>query len=123
MQNIHTMEELTRTQTNLALLRKHQADQCRCRRKRTIDVELVGLRVGDFVLVTFPGELTVQIGLNIKKASPHPRHVRRRLHQRLHLLRADGRAAAERRRRPGRQRLPPGAGVAEAVRGARSRRC
>ena len=30
-----------------------------------------GLRVGDFVLVTFPGELTVQIGLNIKKASPH----------------------------------------------------
>ena len=33
--------------------------------------ELVGLRVGDFVLVTFPGELTVEIGLNLKKASPH----------------------------------------------------
>ena len=32
---------------------------------------MVGLRVGDFVLVTFPGELTVQIGLNIKQASPH----------------------------------------------------
>ena len=28
-------------------------------------------RIGDFVLVTFPGELTVQIGLNIKKTSPH----------------------------------------------------
>jgi hypothetical protein len=40
---------------------------------RTIDVELVGLRIGDFVLVTFPGELTVRIGLNIKKKSPHPR--------------------------------------------------
>jgi hypothetical protein len=39
--------------------------------RREIEVELVGLRIGDFVLVTSPGELTVQIGLNIKKASPH----------------------------------------------------
>ena len=31
------------------------------------------MRIGDFVLVTFPGELTVQIGLNIKKNSPHKR--------------------------------------------------
>jgi hypothetical protein len=36
-----------------------------------LDVEVGGIRVGDFVLVTFPGELTVQIGLNIKQASPH----------------------------------------------------
>jgi len=36
-----------------------------------VDVEVVGMRVGEFVLVTFPGELTVRIGLNIKKASPH----------------------------------------------------
>ena len=35
--------------------------------------QVVALRVHDFVLITFPGELTVQIGLNIKKASPHPR--------------------------------------------------
>ena len=40
--------------------------------KRTISVEMLGIRIGDFVLVTFPGELTVRIGLNIKKASPHP---------------------------------------------------
>ncbi|MFO0909650.1 MAG: hypothetical protein U0794_15110 [Isosphaeraceae bacterium] len=70
LQNIHTMEELTRLRTNLALLRKHQADNVAAG-KPTIDAELVGLRVGDFVLVTFPGELTVQIGLNIKKTSPH----------------------------------------------------
>ena len=32
---------------------------------------MAGLRVGDFVLITFPGELTVDIGLNVKKTSPH----------------------------------------------------
>ena len=39
--------------------------------KPTIDAEVLGLRIGDFVLVSFTGELSVQIGLNIKKASPH----------------------------------------------------
>ena len=71
IQNILTMEELTRVQTNLALLRKHQASLVAAG-KRTIDVELLGVRIGDFVLTTFPGELTVRIGLNIKKRSPHP---------------------------------------------------
>jgi hypothetical protein len=70
VENIRTMEQLTRVQTNLALLRKHQADNLAAG-TRTVDVELLGVRVGDFVLVTFPGELTVQIGLNIKKAAPH----------------------------------------------------
>jgi hypothetical protein len=70
MGNIYTMEQLTRTQINLALLRKHQAANAAAG-KRTIDVELVGLRIGDFVLLSFPGELTVQIGLNIKSKSPH----------------------------------------------------
>lgn len=70
VRNILIMEELTRIQTNLALLRKHQATNLAAT-KRMLDVELVGLRVGDFVLLTFPGELTVQIGRNIKAASPH----------------------------------------------------
>lgn len=70
IENIYTMEQLTRTQTNLALLRKHQAQNVAAG-KRTLDVEVLGIRIGDFVLVTFPGELTVQIGLNIKKAAPH----------------------------------------------------
>ncbi|MHB8972055.1 MAG: hypothetical protein ACYC3X_19500 [Pirellulaceae bacterium] len=68
--NIHVMEELTRVQTNLALLRKHQADNLAAP-QRTLEVELLGIRIGDFVLVTFPGELSVQIGLNIKQKSPH----------------------------------------------------
>lgn len=71
LHNVLTMEELTRVQTNLALLKKHQAQNIAAG-KRTVDVELVGLRVGEFVLLTFPGELTVQIGLNLKAASPHP---------------------------------------------------
>lgn len=69
-QNIRIMEELTRVQTNLALLEKHQAQHLAAGR-RTLDVELAALRIGDFVLLTFPGELTVQIGLNIKSRSPH----------------------------------------------------
>ena len=68
--NIHIMEQLTRNQTNLALLQKHQAGSIAAG-KGTIDVELLGLRIGEFVLLTFPGELSVQIGLNIKKMSPH----------------------------------------------------
>jgi hypothetical protein len=70
VQNIHVMEELTRVQENLALLQMHQAQNAAAG-KKTLDAEVLGLRVGEFVLVTFPGELSVQIGLNIKKRSPH----------------------------------------------------
>ena len=70
IRNIYIMEELTRVQTNLSLLRKHQATFLDSG-KRTVDVELLGVRVGDFVLITFPGELTVRIGLNLKQRSPH----------------------------------------------------
>jgi hypothetical protein len=72
LRNIYIMEELTRIQTNLALLRKHQADNAAAG-KSTIDVEVLGVRIGDFVLVTFPGEPSVQVGLNIKQMSPHKR--------------------------------------------------
>lgn len=68
--NIYTMEELTRVQTNLSLLRKHQAVNAAVP-EGTIHIEVLGVRIGEFVLVTFPGELTVQIGLNIKETSPH----------------------------------------------------
>ena len=39
---------------------------------RTIRVEISALRIGDFRWITFPGELTVQIGLNIKSQAPYP---------------------------------------------------
>ena len=62
---------MTRLQTNMDLLKKHQARN-RAAEKSTIDVEVTGVRIGDFVLVTFPGELSVEIGLRIKKQSPLP---------------------------------------------------
>jgi len=68
--NLMTMEKLTRVQTNLALLRKHQETNLAAGRK-PLRVEILAIRIGGFVIVTFPGELTVEIGLNIKKASPH----------------------------------------------------
>lgn len=71
IRNTLTMEQLTRLQANLNLLKMHHAQNVAAG-KPTIDVEVVGARVGDFVLVTFPGELTVEIGLNIKKRAPAP---------------------------------------------------
>jgi hypothetical protein len=70
IRNIHTMEELTRAQTNLDLLRMHHAQNVAAG-KRTIDVEVLGVRIADFIFVTFPGEPTVEIGLKIKKNARH----------------------------------------------------
>ena len=70
VRNILVMEELTRKQINLALMEKHQARNV-ASGSTTVEVEVVGLRVGDFRLITFPGEVTIPIGLNLKKQSPH----------------------------------------------------
>ncbi len=69
--NVLAMERMTILRTNIALLRKHAATN-RAAGGKPIEAEVAALRVGEFRLVTFPGELTVEIGLAIKKASPHP---------------------------------------------------
>ena len=66
--NLAVMEKLTRLNANLALLKKHLAET-RAAQSPTLEAEVCGLRVGAFKLVTFPGEVTVQVGLNIKKAA------------------------------------------------------
>lgn len=66
--NIEIMERLTRLNSNLALLKMH-LKQTEAAASPTLDAEVCGLRVGDFKLVTFPGEVTGQVGLNIKKAA------------------------------------------------------
>lgn len=70
LENVKNMEELTRKQINLRLLKKHQAE--RDTLGPEVSAETVALRVGDFRLITFPGELTVEIGLGLKKQAPHP---------------------------------------------------
>jgi hypothetical protein len=69
--NLASMEELTRLNTNLALLKRHQA-QTEATGASALEAEVCGLRIGDFKLVTFPGELTVEVGLNIQKDSADP---------------------------------------------------
>ena len=66
LKNIHTMEALTRNQTNLALLKMHHKENLDAG-SRSIEVEIARVKIGDFKMLTFPGELTVQIGLNIKR--------------------------------------------------------
>lgn len=70
LKNIRTMEELTRRQINRDLLARHQAR--RTELGDTVTAEVVRLRVGEFHLVTFPAEVTVETGLGLKERSPHP---------------------------------------------------
>ena len=71
LENIQVMERLTRLNVNLALLKQHLA-QNQAAGRPTLEVEIAGVRIGDFFLVTFPGELTVEIGLNLKRRAPAP---------------------------------------------------
>ena len=66
--NIYLMERLTRIRENLSLVKMHQFKSAGA---QTINVEILGVKIGNMRLVTFPGELTVQIGLNIKKNAPN----------------------------------------------------
>jgi len=64
LNSIYKMEELIVTEANLGYLRKSNLQD-------PIRAEVMGLRIGDFVLITFSGELFSQIGLNIKNNSPY----------------------------------------------------
>lgn len=67
LSNIYRMEELTRVNANLRLLNMHQQQNVDAG-KRTVDVEVMALRLGNLVMITFPGELTVPIGLGDRKS-------------------------------------------------------
>ncbi|NLS92579.1 MAG: hypothetical protein GXX96_10500 [Planctomycetaceae bacterium] len=64
---IEQMEKLIRVRGNLAALEALQKEGT-----EPIDAEIQGLRIGPFVLVTFPGEPFAEVGLNIKRRSPAP---------------------------------------------------
>ena len=69
--NIDAMERITRLNVNLALLESHLARRDAAA-GAPLDAEIGGLRVGDFRLVTFPGELVSGVGLDVKRAAGHP---------------------------------------------------
>ena len=69
LQNMRTMEKLARIQDKIAMLERHKEIN-RAAGEPTVTTEVQGIRIGDFVLVTTATELCVEIGLNLKKASP-----------------------------------------------------
>lgn len=72
VRNIYTMEQLSRINTNLQLLKQHQQRNLAAT-KRMIDAEVTAIRLADMAMITFPGEATVRIGLSIKQKSPYQR--------------------------------------------------
>ena len=66
LKNIYTMEGISRLQTNLRLLRLHHREIVEIG-SRSLEVEVIGLKMGELKLATFPGELTVRIGLGLKE--------------------------------------------------------
>lgn len=63
---IEQMERLIRIRSNLEAYQRHRDRE----QSDPIAAEIVGLRVGDFALVTFPGEPFAEIALRIKRQSP-----------------------------------------------------
>lgn len=70
LQNIYAMEKLTRIQDKIATLKKHQTINEESG-KTTIPAEVQGIKIGECVLITSPAEVLVEVGLNVKKASPY----------------------------------------------------
>lgn len=68
LQCIYKMEELIRLRTNLQILKGHLSRSD----SSSLAAEIQGIRIGDFVLVTFPGELFTDVALRLKKQSPSP---------------------------------------------------
>ncbi|MEN8228837.1 MAG: hypothetical protein ABFS38_11845 [Bacteroidota bacterium] len=70
IRNMRAMDKLAQIQENKAFLKTKQGEIIKINEK-TIAVEIEGIRIGDFVLVTFPGEPFARVGMNIKDGSPY----------------------------------------------------
>jgi len=64
LNNIYKMEELLMIESNLLYLTEPLPED-------PIKIEIMAMRIGEFVLISFPGELFAQVGLNIKQSSPY----------------------------------------------------
>lgn len=70
LHNIRVMEKLTRNEDKIATLKGHKAFND-ASGEADFAAEVQGIRIGECVLVTCPAEVLVQVGLNIKQASPY----------------------------------------------------
>jgi len=70
LRNIRAMEALARIEDKIATLHRHKAINDEAG-EPTVATEVQGIKIGDFVLVSSPAEVLVEVGLHIKKASPH----------------------------------------------------
>ncbi len=70
LDNTRAMEKLARIQDKISTLRKHQRINDESG-EATISAEVMGIKIGEFVLISSPAEVLLEIGLNIKKASPY----------------------------------------------------
>lgn len=68
LQCIDRMERLILVRTNLQIFRDHLKQQA----AGPLRAEVQAIRIGPFVLVTFPGEPFAEVGLRIKQQSPAP---------------------------------------------------
>jgi hypothetical protein len=69
LKNIYAMEKLSRIQDRIATFKFHKALNDAAG-EPTIPAEIMGIRIGEFVLISSPAEVLVQVGLNVKRASP-----------------------------------------------------
>ena len=66
LESIAQMERLIQLRSNLSILQRQQEKGD----SGSIPVEVQGMRIGNFALITFPGEPFAEIGLRIKEAAP-----------------------------------------------------
>lgn len=69
LERIQIMEEMTRNELKISMLRKHQ-EVINGIGTPTVKAEIRGLRIGDCVLIAGPMEMLTQVGLNVKEMSP-----------------------------------------------------
>ncbi|MFA5646543.1 MAG: hypothetical protein WDA18_09390 [Candidatus Ratteibacteria bacterium] len=71
LERIQTMEEMTRNELKISMLKKHQ-EIIEEIGSSTINAEITGIRIGDCLLITAPMEILTEVGLHVKKMSPFP---------------------------------------------------
>ena len=62
--SIYKMEELIVTEANLAFLKSNNP-------QTPVKAEVMAMKIGDFVIISFPGDIFAQVGLNVKNASQY----------------------------------------------------